>query len=76
VLVSIASCQIVHIYPDLIGLKLPDMLSGLIKKLIPNPEHRPLHAFFIDRGYMELAKWQNVRDDCITFMFCAILFLI
>ena len=56
------SCQIIHICPDTIGLKLADMLSNMIQELIPNPEHRPLHAFVIDRGYLELAKEQNVRD--------------
>ena len=38
------------------------MLSNMIQELIPNPEHRPFHAFLIDRGYLELAKEQNVRD--------------
>ena len=56
------SCQIIHIFPDTIQLKLADMLSNMIRELIPNPEHRPLHAFFIDREYLELAKEQNVRD--------------
>ena len=56
------SCQLVHICPDVIGLKLADMLSDTIKKLIPVQEHRPRHGFFIDRGYLELAKFQKVRQ--------------
>ena len=44
----------------MLGLKLADMLADTIKKLITNAEHCPLHAFFIDRGYLELAKEQKV----------------
>ena len=36
------------------------MLTDCIKKLIPNREHRPHHVFFVNRGYLELAKEQGV----------------
>ena len=48
-----------NLCPDNLDLKLIDMLTDCIKKLIPNREHRPLHAFFIDRRYFELAKEQG-----------------
>lgn len=57
---STAPCHILNICPDKLGMKLIDMLRDCIEKLIPNKEHRPLHTFFIDRGYLELAKQQDV----------------
>jgi hypothetical protein len=60
VIASTGSGQISHICPDVLGLKLSEMLEKVILFLIPSEEHRPLHAFFIDRGYLELAKEQNV----------------
>mmetsp|Transcript_56501 Transcript_56501/g.120008 ORF Transcript_56501/g.120008 Transcript_56501/m.120008 type:complete len:178 (+) Transcript_56501:1161-1694(+) len=36
------------------------MLKRTIEQLIPNLEHRPTHAFFIDRGYLQLAQEQDV----------------
>ena len=53
---STATCQIVHICPDKIGLKLADMLSDMIKKLIPNVEHRPLHGFSLTVGIWNWPK--------------------
>ena len=55
------SSHICHITPDVLDLKLADMLRQTIKELIPEEAMRPTHGFFIDRGYLELAKEQEVE---------------
>lgn len=54
------SGYIVNICPDTILLRLGEMLRKTIIDLIPQKEMRPMHAFFIDRGYLELAKEQEI----------------
>ena len=60
VVATTGSGQIAYICPDILGLKLSEMIEKVILFLIPSEEHRSLHTFFIDRGYLELAKQQNV----------------
>lgn len=54
------SGHIVNICPDTNRMKLSDMLPKTINDLMPHRDIRPLHGFFIDRGYLELAKEQHV----------------
>jgi len=55
------SGHICHLTPDKLGLKLADMLKTTIEVLCPNEQLRQELTFFIDRGYMELAKAQKVK---------------
>ena len=57
---TIGSENICNITPDTTTLKLGDMLRNTIRSLCPDESLRPYIAFFIDRGYMELAKQQDV----------------
>ena len=59
----IGSGCICYMAPDLMNLKLSDMLRDAIKHLIPDsePSIRSLLTLFIDRGYLELALRQLVK---------------
>jgi hypothetical protein len=58
---SIGSGMILILKPEFIGMKLSDMLREVIKELAPSdqPAMRKLLGFFIDRGYLEIAKVQT-----------------
>lgn len=59
---TIGTGHIIYTAPDKLKLKLGDMLRTAINHVSPSDQEglRALLAFFIDRGYMELAKQQNV----------------
>ena len=59
----IGSGCICYMAPDLMNLKLSDILRDAIKHLIPDsePSIRSLLTLFIDRGYLELALRQLVK---------------
>ncbi|KAL7459526.1 hypothetical protein ACHAWC_011246 [Mediolabrus comicus] len=55
------SGNICHIRPDTIGLQLGEMLRTAILQLCPDAALRQTLALFLDRGYLDLAKRQEVK---------------
>ena len=64
----IGSGCICYMAPDLLNLKLSDMMRDAIKPLIPTskPSIRALLTLFINRGYLELALHQSVQITVST----------
>ena len=56
--------------PDTIGLKLGDMLRKTIHKLCPNAAQRSTMGLFLDRGYLDLAKAQEVDITNLIQIIC------
>lgn len=63
VMASIGSGNILWMCPDKNGLKMSAMLRAAIAHMFPQGQelNRHLFALFIDRGYMEFAKLQNMN---------------
>ena len=60
---TIASGYITMMIPDTLKLQMKDMIKQMIEHLVPDgPGSEALRAslvFFIDRGYLEIAKYQD-----------------
>ena len=60
---TIASGYITMMIPDTLKLQMKDMIKQMIDHLVPDgPGSEALRAalvFFIDRGYLEIAKYQE-----------------
>ena len=67
---TVGSGHICRVMPDIIGLKLADMLKEAIQKLCPNPSQRSNLCLFLDRGYLELAKAQEVDITNLIQIIC------
>ena len=61
--VGSGSGMICWLHPDTLNLKMSDLLRSTIRHLLPlhQPGMRALHAFFINRGYTELARQQMMH---------------
>ncbi|KAL7531815.1 hypothetical protein ACHAWF_003920, partial [Thalassiosira exigua] len=62
VMAVIGTGYVCYVAPDLINVKLGVMLKTAIKHVLPEEQEsiRSLHCFFLDRGYLEIAKAQHV----------------
>ena len=67
---TVGTGHICHITPDTIGLKLRDMLRDTIRKLSPNRAMRHSLGIFMDRGYLDLAKAQDVDISNLIQIIC------
>ena len=67
---TVGSGHICRVMPDTIGLKLADMLKETIEKLCPNPSQRSNLCLFLDRGYLDLAKAQEVDITNLIQIIC------
>ena len=67
---TIGTGNICRVTPDTLGLKLGEMLRDTIRKLCPNKALRSSMGLFLDRGYLELVKEQEVNITNLIQIIC------